>query len=585
VSFGADRVSVQPGTQTLEASGHVHVDETPFHLTSDALCLHRTRSTVLVSGEGRLAFCSCLGTPLAVRFTGATLAPPDDIIVRNPVVEVFGVPVAWAPAWWLRSAGRVGLVAPDVAWRGSDGLRLGDGVHVPWSDGDQANGLDLRASAYLRGGALLDARLRTHRMDTQIQWDRLGTSDGLVVASHGATRAAERSDAPVVAWDVDALRGLRAVQSTSDLDAASRPFDRAEAGASWRADETLWVSGARSVAVRGSSLGALGATGPFVAVRRADAIGRVGTYDAAVEAGALNIAGHATTTFARAETDALVSSGLGPFESDLSVRLLAAIADDGLASTLDGAAQARASVGLPLGREFSSSDPSDPWLHLTQPRLEAAVLATDPGTTVEAVPDRGLAAPRGGAWVGAATWQNALARWGARESMGVDVSLGVLGTADHASPLARAHLAAHEKWLGGQGDFARVVDRVGHGGAFIARVRMGPASGLHFAVHVAERDGVDPVSARALVDPVLEPSTGFLGAPGWSGAALAAVPLGARLAVLGGAHADLDRRTLVASMGSLEVHDPCRCVVARLTASQRLGREGVDVWATVELAR
>jgi hypothetical protein len=104
-------------------------------------------------------------------------------------------------------------------------------------------------------------------------------------------------------------------------------------------------------------------------------------------------------------------------------------------------------------------------------------------------------------------------------------------------------------------------------------------------IHVAERDGVDPVSARALVDPVLEPATGFLDAPGWSGGALAAVPLGARITVHGGARADLDRRTLVASTGSLEVHDPCRCVVARLTTSQRLGREGIDVWVTVDLAR
>jgi len=585
VSFSADHVSLEPSTQTLETSGHVRVDESPFHLTSEALAVRRTRSGLLVDGAGRLAFCPCLGTPLAIRFTGATLAPPHDIIVRNPVVEVFGVPVAWAPAWWLRSSGRVGILAPDVAWRGSDGLRLGSGVHVPWQEGDQTRGIDVSASAYVRGGVRLDTGLRTTHSDTRIQWDRLGTDDGLTVASRGVAPAGRESGEPRVAWDVDAMRGLRAVRSTSDLDAASRPFDRAEAETAWRSNETLWVSGVRSVAPRGGSLGALGATGPFVAIRRADAIGRSGAYDAVAEAGALDIAGHGTTNFARAETDALFATQVGLLDAALHLRAIAGIADEGIGSSVDGAVQARASVGLPLGRDFPSSVPGDPWLHVTEPRIEAAALATDPGTAVDSVPDRGLTEPRGGAWVAAATWHNAMSRWGAKQSAGIDASVGALGTSERAIPLARAHFAAHTDWIGGDGEFARVANAADRGGAFIARVRAGPVRGLHVTVHVAERDGVDPVSARALVDPVLEPAGGFLDAPGWSGGALATVPVGARMSVRGGAEADLDRRMVLASMASLEVHDPCRCLVARLNASERLGREGVDVWVTVALSR
>jgi hypothetical protein len=100
---------------------------------------------------------------------------------------------------------------------------------------------------------------------------------------------------------------------------------------------------------------------------------------------------------------------------------------------------------------------------------------------------------------------------------------------------------------------------------------------------VAGRDGVDPVVARALVDAPLEPASGFLDATGWTGGARVAVPLGSRVTTRAGADVDLDARQLVAALGSLELHDPCNCVVVRATASHRIGRGGVDVWLTVDL--
>ena len=42
---------------------------------------------------------------------------------------------------------------------------------------------------------------------------------------------------------------------------------------------------------------------------------------------------------------------------------------------------------------------------------------------------------------------------------------------------------------------------------------------------------------------------------------------------------------LVAAVGALELHDPCGCVVVRATAAHRIGRDGVDVWLTVDLPR
>jgi hypothetical protein len=198
---------------------------------------------------------------------------------------------------------------------------------------------------------------------------------------------------------------------------------------------------------------------------------------------------------------------------------------------------------------------------------------------------RGMTAPEGGAWVLAAGWDNALGRWGARDSAELDASAGVVGDADHVLPSLRARAAASAPWLGLRADFARVVAGDGPGGAFVARARVGASAGLHVAVHVAERDGVDPVVARALVDAPLEPASGFLALPGWTGGARLAVPFGSRITTRVGADVDLGSSQLVAALGAIELHDPCGCVVVRATAAHRIGRDGVDVWLTVDLPR
>jgi hypothetical protein len=105
------------------------------------------------------------------------------------------------------------------------------------------------------------------------------------------------------------------------------------------------------------------------------------------------------------------------------------------------------------------------------------------------------------------------------------------------------------------------------------------------SVHAAELDGVDPLVARALVDAPLEPASGFLSMAGWTGGARLALPVGPRITARGGADVDLDARQLVAAVGALELHDPCNCVVVRATAAHRIGRDGVDVWVTVDLPR
>src|SRR3954463_7707294 len=71
VDVRAENVELDAKTRELDLRGDVRVDSPPFHLRSDALRVQRSAYGVEVDGEGRLAFCPCLGAPLAVRFQHA----------------------------------------------------------------------------------------------------------------------------------------------------------------------------------------------------------------------------------------------------------------------------------------------------------------------------------------------------------------------------------------------------------------------------------------------------------------------------------------------------------------------------------
>ena len=583
VAFGADQLRFDAGGRAIDASGAVHVDEPPFYLTSDALRLRRVPIGVELDGTGTVAFCPCPGTPLAVRFRGATVAPPHDLVLRDPVLEVLGIPVAWAPVIWLRSPGRIGLLVPEVTWRGADGLFVGGGVHVPWRNGDVAHGFDLRAGGYLDGGVAIRGTMRTAVTETRVAWDSLRGDAGVALGLRGAT-AIEGAGLPdAVAWEVDALRGARAVKATTDLDAAALPFDRAEAQASLRADGWTFASGVRAVAPRGGGLLDLGTGGPVFVARRADALAHAGSYDVTMQGGAFEGPGQSTTSFALAEGGAFFAAHLGALGAALALRGVGDVADDGVRAGADGAAQVRGSVALPLARSFASPDDGDPWVHRTEPRLEAAVIATHASDLLAADPGRGTAGPRGGAWVAAAGWYNAFGRWGSRTAGEIDASGGTVGDDHRTLPVLRARCAVGGHWFALRGDFARVAvpGADGGGGALIARARIGPQSSLNLSAHVAGRDGLDPVVARALVDAPLEPASGFLVASGWTGGARIGVPLGARVTTRAGADIDVDARQLVAALGAIELHDPCNCVAVRATAAHRIGRDGIDVWVEV----
>jgi hypothetical protein len=580
VSFGADEVGVDPRSKSVDARGNVHVDAPPFHMQGDALTIRRAALGVEVDGSGEVVFCPCLGTPLGVRFRRANLLPPHDLVLHDPVLEVFGVPVAWLPVFWFRSPGRPGLLPPDLAWRGSDGFFAGGGFHVPLVKGDLERGLDVRAGGYTEGGVAGEVTLRTKTSATTVSVDELRSDAGMGLGSRGTTSGAI-GDRETAAWGVDALRGPRSVRATTDVEPAARPFDRLQASVAWAPDGWLVSSGVREAALRGGPIGDLGAVGPVVAVRRSDALGHFGAGDATLEGGQVATAGQGAIGFARGEGGALLVAPAAPARMTLDLRGVGALADDGNVTDASGAAQARAVLSAPFGRGFASGDTGDPWVHTTEPRIELAALATHAGEILPLA--RGMAAPDGGAWVAAAGWSNSLGRWGSRTSADVDLIAGAVGGGGRARPALRGRVEATGGWWLLEGDAARVQEGATVGGALLTRGRLGPAAGLHLSVHAEERDGIDPIVARALVDAPLEPASGFLVAEGWTGGAGVGLPLGGRITLTGGADGDANAREIVDARGSIELHDPCGCVVLRATVAHRIGRDGVDAWLAVAL--
>jgi hypothetical protein len=592
----ADDVTLDAHSQALALKGHVDVEAEPFHLTSDLLRVTRSRRGLVVEGDGRVAFCPCLGEPVALVFRGATVAPPGDLFLTQPRLEVAGVPIFWLPYFWLRSAGRVGLVPPDIAYRGHDGFFFGDGVHVPWRSGDTESGLDVRAGGYVDGGAAVESTLRTPISVTTVRWDDLHQS-GLAVDARGSTATSTPADgarsdgapppATTVSWDADLLRGARGVASTTDLDAAARVFDRAAAEASWRGasggDGWVLAAGAWAENVRGSGLTELDAGGPIVRARDSGTVGSAGTYDATLEGGTLGGAGLAAMSFGRADAGALLATRLGVVGASLSLRGAADVAAEGEQDGHDSAASARLRLALPFARTFAPNELGDPLRHRIEPEVEVGGLAAEADGLTGDVPTPG--ALRGAAWLADAGVRSALGRWGARRAFTVAVDGGGVGGDQQPSSVAvrwRAAASAPMFGLGAEGaDVAGPSGGWGH--ALTARARVGAVRSFSVALLVAGRAGVDPVLARALTDAPLASSSGFLAAPGWTSGARVTVPITGLVTLRGGADGDLTAEKLVAARGSLEVHDRCQCVAVRLSAAERLGREGVDVWLSVDL--
>ena len=629
----AEQVRFDMRHRTLELSGNVRIDSGPFHLRSELLTLERTRRGIEVYGTGHLAFCQCLGTPLRIDFDHAMVAPPGDLMVSSATVRIYRVPILYFPYFWLRSDEKIGILPPEIAYRGHDGLFVGTGIHLPWeSRAEGVNALDLRGGVYAFSGFAIDARLTTEASRTKIRFDRLpGSSSptplgfrslaassattqagqGLFIDAYGATSSGEVG----VAWKADVLRGARGVASSTELDRAAKPWDRASAATSLHGGPLVVSTAMVGVTRRGGALSDIDAWGPVARVRASGAASTGIAYDAGVEGGVLEISSSSSSrpiasapalssmryalSFARAEAGALGATSLGPVAASFSLRGVVDVTAEPNRTGTDRAGSARARFALPLVRAFADvSAPNDPWIHLLEPFVEAAILGAKGDGMLGMAPGRGTSSISGVAPVVEAGVATSLGQWGSRKALSIEAAGGTaLGSSDSGQrPLARARLSAKLAWVGATVDGAYVAPAFGAsrsydaggasgaGGVTVARLRVGLEDGLHLVGNVAAASGTDPILARVLVDAPLEPSAGFLAQQGTTGGAGVVVPWSRFVTTSVAADADVSSGELIDVRGGMELRDQCRCVTLRAMGAHRIGRTGVDVWVTIDFS-
>ena len=575
--FRAGRVELDLELSKLELSRDVVVQVDRYRLTSDELTLRRGPRGVEVEGGGCVAFCPCASAPVTIGFDAATVAPPTDLFIEDPTIRVGGVPVLWLPVLWLRAPDRLGMLPPTVAWRGDDGLLVGSGVHVPLSDAadlDELDTLDLSAGGYFRGGGVVDARLYTQRSTTHVTWDHLRQSL-LRVDAHGSST---RNDgAATVAWRVDAIRGPRGREGTSDLEEAARRYDRAEAAVGQAHDGWVFGLGLRADAPRGEGLEQTGAAGPRGHVGYGAAVGSVGAMDSSLhvvtmsdrDRGAATIVVHRRTLVLDAHPGPLALEAAAHNEVEAS----STVSDDGAGSWMQGRLQA----SLPLVRAFAAG--SDPVRHWIEPFIRA-----DLGNAASSGQLADPSWPDSGERVAAlAGLQTALGRYGARGAGSMAATGGIVGTFDDVQAAVGARARARTGWLGLGGDAVWLPERRETAVA-MARLRVGPQDGLSLQSYLEGRHLLEPESARWLTsDSFVAPRTGWLDRPGWTSGAALAVPWTRWLASSAAADYDVQNDELLGVRGATAYRHPCGCLSAAAWVGHRIGRPGLDAFVTVDL--
>ncbi|HEY4103157.1 MAG TPA: hypothetical protein VGM44_04670, partial [Polyangiaceae bacterium] len=524
---------------------------------------------VEVDGTAAVAFCACDDPPIQLRVQKALLAPPTDAFFTNTTLLLGGVPIFWLPALWLRAPTRSALIFPRVAYRGADGLFVGDGVYFPLAvdDGRVTKSLTLDAGAYLVRGARLGAELDTAGSTSRVAWDHVEHT-ALEVDAHGSATLADAN----FAYRVDALRGARAPVESSSLEVAALRSDRARVSVS-HVDAFALGFGARADAPRAGALRDFGAAGPELYLGAAQALGDSASYDAFGTARSTVMSGNHSQTALGERATLSATARPGP----LGVGLTAAqsgelqvgeVRTDG---TLRAGAQAR--IGLPLLRRFGTL------AHFVEPVLVARGLveSTPRGSELHAT-DTALAAGGIDTSLGDHTVRRAASlsvRAGAIERVGDSPS--------NAAFVSTAKAIADARFIGLAQSFALL------GSApqmiSLSRLRVGAADGLHLLLHADGAKSGSPAEARVLFDATwFDPAQPYLDRDGWSAGSELSVPWTRSLTTTGALDYDLTARSLLAAWGGFGYRHPCGCLAVSSFVGHRVGRPGIDAWLGFDLA-
>jgi hypothetical protein len=590
--FRADHAEADPRLGDVTLDGHVVLSYGRFRVDADRLTLHFARDRVAVDGTGRLAPCPCDRPPVTIGFSGARTFGRGDLLVRFPRLLVGPVPIFALPVLWLRAPDRPGLLPPVFALRGADGLIVGEGVRLPWRGaGGAQSALELRAAGYFQGGVELSARLDTPSSTARLVWDHL-RKDRVVADAHGSLRPA-RPHELALAWDLDALRGPRALRATVSLAQAARPFDTGTVEASMRLGSggdlgALLATGLLARARRGQ--GPL-LFGPLATLAASGSLGPHGTWDASAFGAALAGPGAAhpgATPVGRAAVGLEQDLRPGPFDLRLAARGRARVAAPADISSVawDAVAEVRVEARLPLVRVLAEPMPGEaPLVHWIAPVVEArAALARGAGAFFEA--SRPAAPPLHGLATAGVFTALGRAYGGA---LRLDARAGLLGKTGGALPVAWARLDASVEIAAARAEITTVGTPSNPGPdtglAALAEIRAGRAVGPMLAADMAVRAGSGGALARA-VAPSPTPigdALGLLADRGLTFGAEARAPLPMDLFVR--ARADVDPRAsaLLGVSATLSYRHPGGCGSIELGGARRVGRPGVDVWLALDL--
>ena len=585
LTFRAGALDADPARGVVVLREGVDVRLGRYHLTSDELRVGITPGAVSFDGTGRLALCPCPDPPAAIAFSGARIEAGGDLFVRSPRLLLFGLPVLWLPYFWLRPPDQIGLLFPSISIRGANGLLLGSGVHLPFREADgAARAFDLTAAGYVKGGFELGARLTTPSSSTSVVADHIG-GDRVLIAARGALAEPGAS----LAWEADAIRGARARSGTIDLDAAARPFDHAALEATLRAASGPALSDftAGVIARAGRGQGPVVA-GPSARFAASGSIGSLGTWSAGLDGLLLgNAIPGAALPIGRAAIEAELAARPGPFTLVASAGARAEVAGDAPISPIspsrDATVGARIELDLPLRRDFARGAGEAPWQHRVAPSLAVAASASAQRgafftpLSLTAPPGLGLAAAGITTSFGRADGP----------SLRLEARGGAALRAAGASALVAGRLAASAPLVSASLEVAAVPASRSPGSALIGRARFGPEDGPTLALGLAGQTGRGAREARAIADlrsPAAAGELAYLAASGWTGNVEAMIPW---IGVMrSGVRTDVDLGTgaVLALRGLTEYRNACGCLKLGASAAHRVGREGVDVIFSIDLA-
>jgi hypothetical protein len=594
ITFG-DRPATEDGGPTTPL----------WTLRADALEVKRDRFGVSLKGRTNLAFCPCLDAPLRIAVDAATVSPPSDLFLRNATVRIWSIPVFYTPWAWLRAPDRFGVLPPDVAFRGRDGLRLGLGVNVPLAAGKfrgipdpDAPRLTVVGGGYTAGGVYGDVALLARAGTLHALLESRG---GGGVSLDGALRHTAAGTTLLVA--TDARIGQRALRLEPELSRSASLWNRSEFSMTTRVGEGAFFGVAtklrdRRGAEEGKVLGALEAVfaGGLHGPAGGASVTLVPSFFTGDVAGS-SLARTTATPFLRGhgavDGGTFLGGALAGVRVDGQARATAFLVGDG-GSAVAHAERIEARATFPLGRRLGG------YRARLDPEFAVGALAAvaNPGLAGEFLQASSALAPSSPGRFSAAYLRAQLGfsvgdGAGAFRVNGGGVAVPVQSAgASFVAPFVGA--AADRRLLG----LRAFATRLPAGGAvFEGGIRLGTLENAHLSLTATQVSGD---LSGAVVRAVADRDAVFVPLRSSTLAGRAGIPLPvsgrARLVAQLFAASDLSRGELLAVGAGLRASDACGCLTVDLRAQQRLGRDGiagagigtgssVDAFLAIQLAR